>query len=105
MPTMSPRSSRSRDLNHWPRVRPVSIMSQRCSVSSGGPAAQSAIAGVATAVRPRQTELHVFGGIDQPETLGQHQRVIVHREAGVAKFRAHLGAVPETFVPGPPLRD
>jgi hypothetical protein len=43
--------------------------------------------------------------MDQAEPLGQHQCVIVHGEAGVAQFCAHLSAVPEAFVPGPPLRD
>jgi hypothetical protein len=34
-----------------------------------------------------EPESRVFGGVHQPEALGQHQGVIVHGETGVAVYR------------------
>ena len=43
-------------------------------------------------------------GVHQPEALEQHRGVVVDGEARVTQLRAHLRAVPERLVPGPPLR-
>ena len=43
------------------------------------------------------------GGVDQPEALRDDQGVVSHGVSGVAQLGAHLGAVPELFVTGPPL--
>lgn len=55
---------------------------------------------------PSWSRREPFGsdGVHKPEALSQHQCVVVNGEAGVAQLCAHFRAVPERFVPGPPLR-
>jgi hypothetical protein len=87
-------------------VHPMAVTSWRCRFvatpllatsddrDSGGIAAHSAI------VRSAWSE-----PFDQAEPLRDRQGVIGDGERRIAEIAAHLGAVPELFVPSPPGAD
>lgn len=57
----------------------------------------------AGAGRPGSHGSRFCGYVDEPETLGHDQGVIVDQALGIAQFRARFRAVPEAFMTGPPL--